>query len=136
VSARGTILVPRPVRRAIVDHASREKPLECCGFVVGASARAMFVVPMSNVARSRVRYRIEDKAHIELRRLLRVLRPSMSIIGVYHSHPAGDAWPSATDVDEAFYPDWKYLIVGFKSGRAILRAFHIRHGRVYPVLLR
>jgi proteasome lid subunit RPN8/RPN11 len=133
---RGTILVPRPVRRAIIDHASREKPLECCGFVVGAPARALFVLPMSNVAGSRVRYRIDDKAHIDLRRVLRGARPSVSIIGVYHSHPAGDAWPSATDVEEAFYPDWTYLIVGFKAGRGILRAFRIRDGRVSPVSLR
>jgi proteasome lid subunit RPN8/RPN11 len=136
VRARATIQVPRPVRRAIVDHATREKPLECCGFVLGASGRAMFVVPMTNVARSRRRYRIDDRAHIELRRLLRELRPSMSIVGVYHSHPAGDAWPSTTDVDEAFYPDWTYLIVGFRRGRAMLRAFQIRRGRVYPVPLR
>lgn len=136
MSTRGAILVPRPLRRAIVDHASREKPLECCGFVVGTSARAAFVVPMPNVARSRARYRIDDKAHIELRRMLRLLRPSMSIIGVYHSHPAGDAWPSTTDVEEAFYPDWTYLIVGFRSGRAKLRGFQIRRGRVCPVPLR
>ena len=130
------ILMPRAVRRAIVDHARHERPLECCGFVVGASARAVFVVPMRNIAKSRVRYRIEDKAHIELRRVLRAVRPSMSILGVYHSHPAGDAYPSTTDVDEAFYADWMYLVVGFKGGRARLRAFRIRGRRVYPMTLR
>jgi proteasome lid subunit RPN8/RPN11 len=126
----------RPVRRAIVDHARRDRPFECCGFVVGSVRRAAFVVPMPNVARSRVRYRIDDRAHIELRRMLRGVRPALSIIGVYHSHPAGRSYPSITDVDEAFYPDWTHVIVGFTGERAMLRAFQIRHGRIHAVALR
>jgi proteasome lid subunit RPN8/RPN11 len=136
VKAGASILVPRAVRRAIVDHASRERPLECCGLVIGSSTRAAFVVAMANVARSRVRYRIDDKAHIELRRVLRAVRPSLSIVGVYHSHPAGDAYPSSTDVAEALYSDWFHLIVGFKGGRPSLRAFRIRRGRVLRLALR
>ena len=65
--SRGAVRVPRDVRRAMIDHARRDRPRECCGFVVGAPARAMFVVAMTNVDRSRVRYRIDDRAHIELR---------------------------------------------------------------------
>ena len=42
----------------------------------GRRARAMFVVPMANAQKSRVRYRIDDRAHIELRRMLRDIRPS------------------------------------------------------------
>jgi proteasome lid subunit RPN8/RPN11 len=124
------------VRRAIVDHARRDRPFECCGFVVGSPRQAAFVVPMPNAARSRVRYRIDDKAHIELRRMLRGVRPALSIIGVYHSHPEGDSYPSMTDVDEAFYPDWTHVIVGFSGGRAILRAFQIRDRRIHPVAVR
>ena len=33
------------------------------------------------------------------------------MIGVWHSHPAGGAWPSATDIAEA-HTDFLYLIVG------------------------
>ena len=100
------------------------------------SARVMFAVPMANVHESRVRYRIDDRAHIELRRVLRSVRPELSILGVYHSHPVGDAWPSNTDVAEALYPDWTHLIVGFRGRRPILRAFRIRKGTVWQVPLR
>lgn len=134
--APNIMTIPRRVRQAIVGHARRERPLECCGFVIGASSRVMFAVPMANVHESRVRYRIDDRAHIELRRVLRDVRPELSILGVYHSHPAGDAWPSDTDVAEALYPDWTHLIVGFRGRRPVLRAFRIRKGTVWQVPLR
>jgi [CysO sulfur-carrier protein]-S-L-cysteine hydrolase len=128
--------VPRSVRLAIVDHARRERPMECCGFILGSPSRVMFVVPMANVQRSEVRYRIDDRAHIDLRRMLRDVRPALSIIGVYHSHPAGDPWPSETDIAEASYPDWVHVIVGLRGRRPVLRGFRIRHGRARPVRLR
>ena len=131
-----SVLVPTLIRQAIIDHARRAKPIECCGFVIGTNRRARFVVPMENVANSRIRYRIDARAHIELRRMLRGIRPRLSIIGVYHSHPVGDAWPSRTDVAEAFYPDWMQFIVGFRRRRPVLRAFLIRDGAVEQVPLR
>ena len=136
MTSRGGLVVPRAVRRAIVDHAKADRPNECCGFVVGASGTVMFALPMANIAKSRVRYRIDDRAHIELRRVLRAARPSLSILGVYHSHPEGNAWPSPTDVAEAHYPDWVHVIVGLKGRRAVIRGFRIRNGRVRPAPLR
>jgi proteasome lid subunit RPN8/RPN11 len=85
---------------------------------------------MTNVARGHRRYRVSDREHLELRRVLRTFVPPLEIVGVYHSHPNGDAVPSETDRAEAFYPDWLYLVVGLGSPRVQLRAFRIRHGRV------
>ena len=135
MTVRGRLTLPRAVRREIVAHARRDRPIECCGLIVGTAGRAMFVVPMINTEKSRVRYRIDDKARIELRRTLRGMRPGLSIIGVYHSHPAGKAWPSATDIAEAMYPDWVYLIVGLGTGRAVLRAFQIGDRGVRSIII-
>ena len=134
--ATKALMIPRPVRHAIVSHARQDRPFECCGFLIGASARVMFAMPMANVEKSRVRYRIDDRAHIELRRVLRGVRPALSILGVYHSHPAGDAWPSETDLAEALYPEWMYVIVGLEGRRSSLRAFRIRKGIPERVPLR
>jgi proteasome lid subunit RPN8/RPN11 len=112
------------VRRAIIAHARRERPNECCGFLLGAARRVKYAVPMRNVARRpATRYKIDDAAHIGLRRLLREISPALSIVGVYHSHPKGAAVPSPTDLREAMYPEWLYVIVGLKSGRADVRAY-------------
>jgi proteasome lid subunit RPN8/RPN11 len=136
VSAARVVRLGAGVRRAIVGHARRARPFECCGFLIGTPAAIAFAVAMSNIARDRRRYRIDDRAHIELRRTLRDFRPALSIRGVYHSHPAGDAQPSATDLAGAHYPEWIHLIVGLRGARSDVRAFVIRDGRARRVALR
>jgi proteasome lid subunit RPN8/RPN11 len=124
------------IRRAVIEHADRARPYECCGFIVGTPSRLMAAVPMVNVDERPTRFRIADEQHIDVRRALRESRPPLAIQGVYHSHPAGPAWPSPTDVAEAMYPGWLYVIAGLWRDRWTLRAFRIRHGRACPVRLR
>jgi [CysO sulfur-carrier protein]-S-L-cysteine hydrolase len=127
------IAIAPPVRRAIVAQARLEQPKECCGLLVGHRGRVGFAVPMRNMSASPTRYRIDDAAHLELRRVLRQFSPSLSILGVYHSHPAGPADPSPTDIDEAMYPEWAYIIVGLDRRRLTVRAFRIRMGAVQEI---
>ena len=126
----GGVVLPAHVRRMILAHARADRPRECCGFLVGRAHRVSFAVPMRNIARGTARYRIRPAEHITVRRILRLVAPQMTIVGVYHSHPAGRAWPSATDVREAHYSNWVYVIVGFSERRSALRAFRIARGRV------
>lgn len=133
MSRTATVVLPAVVRRAIVAHARREAPRECCGLLVGVGRRVRFAVPMVNRAASEVRYRVDDRAHLDLRRVLRGFAPPLGIVGVYHSHPASRAVPSATDVAEAYYPEWVHVIVSLAGARPRLAAFRIAHGRVVRV---
>ena len=117
------------VARAIRQHARDEHPRECCGFLLGDGREILFAVPMTNVAASpATRYRIDDSAHVSLRRWLRQVRPRLTITGVYHSHPGGEPAPSPTDVREAHYPDWVYVIAGGEGRRIRLQAYRIAGG--------
>jgi proteasome lid subunit RPN8/RPN11 len=129
------VVLPRAVRRAIITHARQSLPVECCGLLVGRGRHVSGALPIDNRARSAVRYELDPRAHIDARRVLRQLMPPLEILGVYHSHPAGSARPSASDIDEAAYGEWVYLIVGLKGGRASLAAFRINTGRARPVRL-
>ena len=131
-----TARIPAAVRRAIVAQAKREQPNECCGLLLGRGTTVEFALPMTNVLASRTQYRISDAAHIECRRFLRAFEPALSIVGVYHSHPAGDAEPSPRDVAEAMYPEWLYAIVGLAGNAPTLRVFQIRNGRARKVSLK
>lgn len=122
------VVLPASARKAIVAHARRAHPHECCGFLLGTRGRVTFVVPMVNVAASAVRFRIDERAHIELRRIVRTFSPTLAIVGVYHSHPAGPPVPSETDVAEAYYPEWVHVIVSLANARPRLAAFSIAHG--------
>jgi proteasome lid subunit RPN8/RPN11 len=120
--------------RAIARHARRALPRECCGFLVGARRRVLFAVATRNVAAGPFKYRIDDAAHIALRRALRRFVPPLEIVGVYHSHPNGEARPSSSDVARAFYPAWTHVIVGMRRGLSV-RAFRIARGRTEAVAI-
>jgi proteasome lid subunit RPN8/RPN11 len=125
---RTSLNVPVSVRRAIVAHARRDRPLECCGLLIGRGRNVLAVLPAANLARSTVRYRLDPRVHIDARRWLRQCEPPLEILGCYHSHPDGPARPSPTDISEAAYPEWVYLIVGLRGSRAEVAAFRLRAG--------
>jgi proteasome lid subunit RPN8/RPN11 len=135
VSAHGTLVLPDACRRRIIRHARREAPRECCGFLIGRPGHVSSVVEVANVALEATRYRVDPREHIALRRSLRTDPRGLTIVGVYHSHPAAPAAPSSTDVAEAHYPDWAYVIVGLAGRRAQLRAFDLARGTVSPIVL-
>ena len=135
MKAPAPLHLPPAVRRAIVAHARRARPRECCGLLLGDGRKVQFAVAAPNRARGRSRYELDPKTHIDVRRVLRGVAPVLTIVGVYHSHPAGPAVPSPTDVSEAAYADWIHVIVALRGRRATVRAFRIRHGRVTGVPL-
>ena len=135
LSAGSGVALPLAVRRAIVDHARREAPLECCGLLLGRGRAVTFAAACTNAARSATRYRIHPREHIDVRRTLRKFSPPLEIVGVYHSHPSGRPVPSATDIAEARYPTWVHLIVGLRASRPEIVAYQIRGGRVRTLLV-
>ncbi len=136
VVAAAAVVLPAAVRQAIVDHAMRDRPLECCGLLVGREGSVTAAIPMRNVEASPTRFRLDDREHIELRRSLRLLSPPQQIVGVYHSHPDGPARLSPVDIAEAHYPGWLHVVVGLVGGRTRVRGFSIEADRVRPVRLR
>lgn len=128
--------LPGAVRRAMVAHARRECPLECCGLLVGRHGDVIAAVPLANVAANpETRFRIDDREHIALRRTLRRFAPPLDILGVYHSHPEGPPVPSPRDIREAYYPEWIYVVVGLSGSRAQVRGFSLSRNGMLPVRL-
>jgi proteasome lid subunit RPN8/RPN11 len=49
-----------------------------------------------------------------------------TLFGIYHSHPrSADPYPSATDVELAYYPEASYLIIGLGAESPVIRGFVI-----------
>lgn len=118
------IQVRRGVLEDIVRHAQEESPRECCGLLMGESDIVTRHRRMKNALESNVRYSMEAQ---ELFRFFKDLRSGdLKHLGIYHSHPASEAYPSDTDVRESFYPDCAYFIVSLKdAGSPQVRAFRI-----------
>lgn len=129
-----TVTLPDGLRRALIAHAAAGAPLEACGIISGRGGEPLRFLPTANAARSPVRYEI---APADLLRVtLELEAAGETIWGIFHSHPATAAYPSATDVRLAFYPEALYLIASLaEPARADLRAFRIMDGRIREVAL-
>jgi proteasome lid subunit RPN8/RPN11 len=133
--------LPRPVFDAIVEHAERERPRECCGLLVGqgdhAAAQQVRIdeaVPARNLAEDPDRFLLDPVDHIRTRRAARAR--GLEIVGFYHSHPHSPAHPSARDLAEATYVDALYFIVSLESDPAVVRAYTLAGGRFVELPLR
>ncbi len=114
---------------SMVEHARLEAPLECCGLLMGQAGRITRLRRMRNQAQSPIRY---EMAPAELFQFFKDLRGSgLRHLGIYHSHPSSEAFPSATDIAQAFYPDCTWFILSLLApGHPSVRAFSIMAGVV------
>ena len=124
-----TIQIKKPVLEAVVRHAQEEAPLECCGLLMGPGDIITVHQPMKNALESTVRYAMDTRELFQFFKNLRAA--NQRHLGIYHSHPASEAYPSETDVRESFYPDCAYFIVSLRnSGSPQVRAFQIANADV------
>jgi len=124
------LLLPERILKLVEDHCRREAPLEACGIISGRGARALHVYPMTNAARSETRYlMVPDE---QFRVMEEVWARGEELVAIYHSHPISEAYPSATDVALAYYPEAVYLILSLYP-EVKLRGFHIRDGVISEV---
>ncbi len=102
-------------------HAASTYPEECCGFLIGLWGDEGLVTvvgaePVENV-RSELRARRYRIAPNDLRRAeADAEAESYAVVGFYHSHPDHPARPSATDLAEATFPGYAYVIVSVDRG--------------------
>ena len=121
---------------AILDHAHRSLPDECCGLLIGVAGgpcvRVTRAWPARNLRQSPTRYLIDPADHFAAIRTAR--RAGLAVVGAYHSHPASPPSPSATDVREADDGGLLYVIASPDSGE--VRAYRLDGGRLARVELR
>jgi proteasome lid subunit RPN8/RPN11 len=123
---RGSVRISRHVIDAIVDHARRDAPLECCGLLAARDGVIDESIPTRNLKASPVAFLIDPADHFAALKRTRAER--REIVGAYHSHPRSPAVPSATDLAEAHYEEFLYVIVSLAGAEADLRAYRLVSG--------
>ena len=122
------------VRAEILAHARAEAPGECCGLLVGRGSLVVECVPSPNVDPNPNRYEIDARVHIATNRRLR--GSDRSVVGAYHSHPHSPAWPSASDLAEAYYADFIWVIVSLAAPDAeAVKAFRLDGARIMELAI-
>ena len=154
------VRIDREALTAIVAHARRDAPNECCGLLVGRAngpadkptgpaeagphvqdVSVLEAIPCSNGAVDPTsRYEISPVDYFaQIRRCRRINEAQserFAVVGAYHSHPRGDSEPSETDVEQAFR-DFVFLIVGLGAsiGGLEIRAYTFHDDTLMPVPL-
>ncbi|HEY6396991.1 MAG TPA: M67 family metallopeptidase [Solirubrobacteraceae bacterium] len=120
--------ISRALYDEILGHARREAPNECCGMVASRDGAAVKVYRATNAAASPLRYEIDGAEQYRIQ--MEIYDAGLDLGAIYHSHTRTAPYPSQTDINLAFYPDAKYVIVGLAAPEPEVRAFTIRDGQV------
>jgi [CysO sulfur-carrier protein]-S-L-cysteine hydrolase len=125
----GTVRVAENIVAQLIEEARRARHKECCGLLVGRDGVISALYPARNALESATAYEIAPQ---ELFRLMKRIREGgLQLLGIYHSHPAGDNRPSPRDIEQAYYPDAAYFILSpAPDATHPVRAFSICAGKV------
>ena len=115
--------------RALVQHAQRDAPNEACGVLAGQGERVMRVYPVTNADHSPTTYRLDPEE--QYRAYVKIEERGWEVVGVYHSHTHAPAYPSPTDIEQAYFPEAVHLILSLADpDQPLLRGFRIVEGQV------
>lgn len=129
-----TLQLPKHFADAIVAQARAEYPNEACGLLAGRDQEASQIYQMTNAERSPVIYRMDPKEQLKVFNDME--DAGLELVAIYHSHTRSAAYPSATDVSLAYYPEATYLIVSLADENAPdLRGWKIVDGKISEVPL-
>ncbi len=118
------LVLTRKQLEEVIAHALEESPNEACGLLAGRAGRVEEVYPLPNVEKSPFRYRADPEA--QFRAMVDIEEKGLEILGIYHSHPSFPPYPSATDIEMAYYPEAVYLIISLRDPeRPQFRAFSL-----------
>jgi proteasome lid subunit RPN8/RPN11 len=119
----------------MLAHAREAAPNECCGLLVGSRGGIARVVRARNLEASPTRYRIDPVDHFAA--IHEARSQAQIVVGAYHSHPAGAAAPSESDIAEATGgSQFLYVIVSLTASVGNeLSAFYLVKGSATPVTI-
>lgn len=126
--ANGVFALDQTTWDAMVEHAWSDYPYEVCGLLGIRPDGTCAHFPIDNAERSMTYYVMEAR---QLLRAMRQIEDEEWGLVIYHSHPHTQAYPSATDIRLAAYPEATYLIVTLQDrDRPEVRGFSIVDGVV------
>ncbi len=109
----------------IVAHGKSGKPLEICGLLVGKksgeASEVLEVHAVDSLDKSEKTYTLDSLQYLKIDRAAR--NSGLEIVGIYHTHPATEPYPSPTDMERAHWPEtddllfpgFSYLIVSLRD---------------------
>ena len=89
------IILPQTIKKILTQHAESENPNESCAILYGNGNIVSDVFLTNNIEQSPVNFTISNEQLIEGYKIAE--EKKMDVVGIFHSHPNSEAYPSNTD---------------------------------------
>jgi len=89
------IILSESDKEILTKHAENEKPNESCAILFGKDNLVSEVFLTKNIEESPINFTISNEQLIEGYKIAE--EKKVEVIGIFHSHPNSDAYPSNTD---------------------------------------
>ena len=89
------IILSNSDKKILAEHAENEKPNESCAILFGKNDTVSEVFLTKNIEESPVNFTISNEQLIEGYKIAEERK--IEVIGIFHSHPNSEAYPSNTD---------------------------------------
>ena len=89
------IILKQSDKKLLSQYSENQKPNEACAILFGKNNKVLDVFLTENIDESPVNFTISNKQLIEGYKIAEDKK--MDVIGIFHSHPNSDAFPSNTD---------------------------------------
>ncbi len=122
------LIITRQIFDAMLSHCRAGFPNEACGILAGKGNEVSGIYKMSNTENSPVSY-LMDPAE-QFRAMKDMREKKLEMVGIFHSHPSSPAYPSAKDMEMAFYEDAVYVIVSLINKEPVVRGFRVRENEI------
>jgi proteasome lid subunit RPN8/RPN11 len=136
------ITIKKSDLQVIIEHCIAGLPNEACGMLGGKGGGVEKIYPVRNAKPGPDYYEMDPEEQFSVMKDIR--DSGLEMIGLFHSHPTGRAYPSNVDVEQAYwpgtqlpnYPDAVYFIVSLMDrSKPVTRGFSIEEGKVKEVSL-
>ncbi|OGB88108.1 hypothetical protein A3H38_03550 [candidate division WOR-1 bacterium RIFCSPLOWO2_02_FULL_46_20] len=124
------LIINEKLKFELIEQVRQEESKEACGILAGRRGQVEKVYQIKNASDSPEScYFMEPREQLKVMKELRA--QSLEMVGIYHSHPKSEAYPSARDVELAFYSALSYVIIYLPPhGKIQFRSFRIVEGKI------
>ena len=89
------IILKQSEKKILSQYSENEKPNESCAILFGKNNQILDIFLAENIDKSPLNFTISNKQLIEAYKIAEDKK--MDVVGIFHSHPNSDAYPSNTD---------------------------------------
>ena len=90
------IILSESDKKALSEHSENQKPNEACAILFGKGNQVSELFLTENIEESPVNFTISNDQLIEAYKIAE--EKQLEVMGIFHSHPNSDSFPSNTDM--------------------------------------